>query len=196
MVVLVALLLAALHRVPRTNPPLAVAVPPQAWSFAWLAVVAFCTFFQPLRAWKNSPAAPAAFVDEDFGYKNLPIVFEDMYYYLPRAVYGQGRQYLMVTDEDAAKADPGWYTKCMDRYFRAYYPCYGKVHVVHSTDLPNEFLAVDNDYAKTFEWIFQHRPDFQIRLLGTRKLDIEEQGEQRIFLVRKTAPQANERAAN
>jgi hypothetical protein len=196
LVVLAALMLTALHSIPKVQPPLRLAVSARTWSIASFFVLAFCLLFQPVRAWKNAPRSDTPFADSDFGYKNLPIVFEDMYYYLPRAVYGSGRQYLMVTDEEAAKADPGWFTKCMDRYFRAYYPSYGKVHVVHSADLPNEFLAVDDDYAKTFEWIFQHRPDFQIRLLGTRKLDIEEQGQERVFLVRRTASHEEVRAAN
>ena len=81
-----------------------------------------CAGFQPLRARKNADRAPTPFVDLDFGHKELPIVFENSYYFVQRAFYGQGREYLLLIDRDAGEADPGSYTKCMYRFFQNWYP--------------------------------------------------------------------------
>jgi hypothetical protein len=186
-VLILALVSLALYRLPPTQPVFRRGVPPQVWSVAWFGVLAFCLLFQPLRSRKD-PLLPATpFTDDDYGYKNLPMVFEDSWYYLPRAFYGKNRQYLLLTDHDAAEADPGWYTKNMDRFFRAWYPAYGKTRIVHCEDLPEEFLAVDDDIAKTFEWLFAHRPELKSRLLGTCWLD-PEHGDQRVYLVQRVPP--------
>jgi hypothetical protein len=127
-------------------------------------------------------------VDEDFGHKNLPIVFENSWYYLQRAWYGSGREYVMLIDHDAAEASPGWYTKNMEREFRAFSPGYDKLVVRYYDNLPDwpdGFLAVDDDYTKTFDWVFANHPELKKQLLGTRKWDPEAFGEQRIYLVRK-----------
>jgi len=138
------------------------------------------------RKLPSRPAAP--FVDEDFGYKDLPIVFENSWYYLQRAWYGRGREYVMLIDHDAAEADPGWFTKNMEREFKAFSPRYDKLVVLdfeHLPDWPNGFLAVDDDFTKTFEWVFAHRPELKVQLLGNRMSDPPLFGEQRIYLVRR-----------
>ena len=60
------------------------------WDLAWVGVLIFCAGFQPLRARKNADRAPTPFVDQDFGHKELPIVFENSYYFVQSAFYGQG----------------------------------------------------------------------------------------------------------
>ena len=182
-VMIVALGLLALFRLPRPQPPFPRAIAPSIWNIAWAGVLLFCLLFQPLRAWKNPARAASPFVEEDYGYKDLPIVFEDSWFYLPRAFYGRGREYLMLIDEDAGQADAGWYTNFMVRYFRNYYPKYQSIHVARARDLPSVFLAVDDDQTKTFEWLFAHHPDWKTQLLGSRKADLEYFGQQRVYLV-------------
>ena len=65
-------------------------VSPWLWDLAWVGVLMFCAGFQALRARKNADRAPAPFVEQDFGHKELPIVFEKSYYFVQRAFYGQG----------------------------------------------------------------------------------------------------------
>lgn len=65
-------------------------VSPWLWDLAWVGVLIFCAGFQPLRARKNADRAPTPFVDQDFGHKELPIVFENSYYFVQSAFYGQG----------------------------------------------------------------------------------------------------------
>ena len=81
--------------------------------------------------------------------------------------YGQGREYLLLIDRDAGEADPGSYTKCMYRFFQSWYPRYHTASVALVADLPETFLAVDDDYTKTFEWVFAHHPELTKQLLGT-----------------------------
>jgi hypothetical protein len=185
---IIALVLLAVHRLPRVAAAQSPGISPWFYSLAWFGILAFCILFQPMRA-RKTPAPPAApFTDDDYGYKNLPIVFENSWYYLQRAFYGHGRQYAMVIDHDAAEADPGWFTKNMEREFSAFYPHYHRTRILRYDDLPDwpdGFLAVDDDYTKTFEWIFAHRPELKTTLLGTRKCDPEIFGQQRVWLVQK-----------
>ena len=116
------------------------------------------------------------------------MVFEGSWGYVHRVVYGQGRRYLLLIDPDAAEASTGWYTKCMAKFFQAWYPRYQKAEVAHCEDLPDEFLAVDDDTAKTFEWVFPHHAEFQIKLLGTHPADPELLGQQRTYLVQRVPP--------
>lgn len=55
----------------------------------------------------------------------------------------------------------------------------------HYDELPERFLAYDDDFTKTFEWIFAHHSDLQKEVLATRKAELEIHGEERIYLVRK-----------
>jgi hypothetical protein len=185
-VLLTALILVAVFRLPQVQVSRPACPPAFSWlpGCAWFGVLAFSLLFQPLRGWKT-PLRPAEpFADDDYGYKDLPMVFEDSWFFMPRAFYGKGRQYFLLTDHDAAEADPGYATKQMDRFFRAWYPVYGKARFVHFDNLPTEFLAVDDDLLKTFEWGFAHRPELKARLLGTRYLDVDH-GEQRVYLVQR-----------
>jgi hypothetical protein len=187
-VFMIALVLLAVHRLPGAGAALKGKVPPQLGTLAWLVVLAFCIVFQPMRAHK-CPSLPATpFVDADFGYTNLPIVFENNWPFFERVFYGHGRQYVLVVDHEAAEADPGWYTKSMERGFKIY-DHYNKAVVSYYDELPDwpdGFLAVDDDYTKTFEWLFAHRPELKVRLLGTRKAAQAVFGEERIYLVQKT----------
>ena len=102
--------------------------------------------------------------------------------FLPRAVYGQGRAYALLIDHDAAEADPGYFTKVMERWFKCWRPYYQRAGICYFDELPawpDGFLAVDSNLGKTFDWIFQHKPELKTRLLGT--LDTG----QRIFLVQR-----------
>jgi len=187
-VVIVAMFLLALHRLPRPAARFTTIIKPWHCDLAWALALAFCVIFQPMRARKN-PSRPAApFTDADFGYKNLPMVFENSWPYLQRAWYGSGREYAMVIDHDAAEADRGYYTKLMDRELRAFAPRYGKLVILpydKLPDWPDGFLAVDDDYTKTFEWLFAHRPELKVQLLGTRTSSPAIFGQERIYLVRK-----------
>src|ERR1043166_3922698 len=86
------LILAGLHRLPRMEPETTEARVPAAEAdrirkgarhstvallciLAWLGVLAFCMFFQPVRALKSPPRPATPFVDADFGYSNLPALF-------------------------------------------------------------------------------------------------------------------------
>jgi len=187
-VFIIGLALLGAHRLPQSGANLRIALPAWLGCVPWCAVLVLCILFQPMRA-RKLPSRPAApFVDEDFGYKDLPIVFENSWYYLQRAWYGRGREYVMLIDHDAAEADPGWFTKNMEREFKAFSPRYDKLVVLdfeHLPDWPNGFLAVDDDFTKTFEWVFAHRPELKVQLLGKRMSDPPLFGEQRIYLVRR-----------
>jgi hypothetical protein len=184
---IVALVLLAVHRLPRPRPGSRLAFSPRLWTVASFFVLAFCLLFQPVRARKNPPRPVAPFEDAALGaaYDRLPLVFENSWYFLPRVFYGQGREYLLLIDHEAAQADPGWYTRCNERFYQAWYPRYHNAHIAFSKDLPDSFLAVDDDYTRTFEWIFAHHPEFKPRLLATVKADVPLFGEQRIYLVEK-----------
>jgi len=148
-----------------------------------------------MRAWKNAPRPAQAFVDATYGQENLPIVFENSWPYLPRAFYGRGRDYMLFTDANASQADPNWYTGFIERYFKSYYPRYQRIHVAHYEDLPDSFLAVDDDVTQTFEWLFHHKSEFKTRLLGRRKAENGYFGEERVYLVEKSrSAQSNRRA--
>lgn len=107
-VLMLALVLVSVFRLPTASTPLKFRVSPRLWDLAWLAVLVFCVGFQPMRAKKNPSRAATPFVDDDFGYKDLPIVFENSWYFVQRAFYGQGREYVLLIDREAAEADPGW----------------------------------------------------------------------------------------
>jgi len=118
----------------------------------------------------------------------LPMVFENSWFYLQHAWYGHGREYVLLIDHDAAEADPGWYTKNIERELRWFSPHYGNLRILYYQNLPDwpdGFLAVDDDQTKTFEWVFSHRPELKTRLLGTRKADPPYFGEERIYLVQR-----------
>jgi hypothetical protein len=182
---MVALVLIAVYRLRLTGGQIRNKIAPQFSDLAWCGVLLLCLIFQPMRARKN-PARPAgAFTDEDYGYKNLPMVFEGSWGYVHRVFYGQGRRYILLIDHNAAEASTGWYTKCMERFFSAWYPRYEKGEVARCEDLPDEFLAVDDDLGQTFEWVFQHRPEFKTRLLGTKEGDPKEIGQLRTYLVQR-----------
>lgn len=184
-VLMVTLLLIAVYRLRNAGQIFKAKFPPLAANLGWCAVLLFCLVFQPLRAKKN-PARPAdAFIDDDYGYKNVPMVFEGSWGFVHRVVYGEGRRYLLLIDHEAAEASTGWYTKCMERFFQAWYPKFQKAEVAHCQDLPDEFLAVDDDTAQTFEWVFPHHPEFEAKLLGTKVADPKELGQQRTWLVKR-----------
>jgi hypothetical protein len=177
------LVLLAVYRLREAGNPFKGKLSPRFSDLAWCGVLMFCLIFQPVRAKKNPARVPAPFVDDDFGYKNLPMVFENSWYFVQRAFYGQDREYVLLIDREAADADPGWYTRCYQRFFEGWYPKYHKANISHVADLPTEFLAVDDDYTKTFEWVFSHNPQLTKQLLGTRKAEVELHGETRIYLV-------------
>lgn len=91
----------------------------------------------------------------------------------------------MLIDRDAGEADPGSYTKCMYRFFQSLYPRHHTASVVLVADLPETFLAVDDDYTKTFEWVFAHHPELTKQLLGTHTATHNLHGEERIYLAQK-----------
>jgi hypothetical protein len=188
-VFITALALIALHRLPAEASGRRWGIPSWCCDLVLIGVVGFCLGFQDLRAYKNAERAPMPYVDDDYGYKDLPMVFENSWPFVHRAVYSNGqRQYVMVIDHDAAEADPGWYTKNMEREFKNFAPRYGKAVVSYYDNLPNwpdGFLAVDDDYTKTWEWIFAHHPELKPQLLGTRMSDPDVFGQQRTYLVRK-----------
>ena len=187
-VLMVSLVLITMYRLRSTGHVFHGKVSPHLSNLTWGAVLLFCLVFQPMRAWKN-PARPAsAFTDDDYGYKDLPMVFEGSWGYVHRVVYGEGRRYLLLIDHEAAEASPGWYTKCMDRFFQAWYPRFQKAEVARCDDLPDEFLAVDDDTGKTFEWVFQHRAEFKTKLLGTKEASPKELGAERTYLVQRVPP--------
>jgi hypothetical protein len=186
-VIITALILVAFLRLPRGNVQFKRVLSPIIWNGAWFAVLAFGLLFQPMRAWKNSPRPAKPFVDADYGYPNLPMVFENSWPYMKRALYGRGREYMLFTDSNASNSDTNHYTGFIERYFQSYYPRYHDIQVAHYTDLPQSFLAVDDDYTKTFEWLFQ-KSEVRTRLLGTRKSDPEYFGDERVYLVEKVNP--------
>lgn len=186
-VLMLALVLVAVFRLPAAGPPFKFRVSPRLWDLAWLGVLVFCVGFQPLRARKNPARAAVPFVDEDFGHRNLPIVFENSWYFVQRVFYGQGREYVLLIDRAAAEADPGWYTRCTQRFFEGWYPQYHQAKISYVADLPAEFLAVDDDYTKTFEGVFAQHPGLTKQLLGARKADVSLHGEERIYLVQNPA---------
>ena len=59
------------------------------------------------------------------------------------------------------------------------------MHVTVFSKLPETILAVDDDYTKTFEWVFAHHPELTKRLLGTHTATYNVHGEERIYLVQK-----------
>lgn len=178
-----AAILSGIFRLSPAKPVFKFKVPPILWTFAWVVVLMFCVGFQPLRSYKNPPRAAAPFVDLDYGHKDLPIVFENSWYSIQRAFYGKGREYALLIDEAAGNADPSWYTKGMYRFFRGWYPRYHDTRIMRVDDLPAEFIAVDDDYTKTFEWVFEHNPGLTRELLGKHQADNEIHGEERIWLV-------------
>ncbi len=186
-VIIIALVLVALLRLPRGNFELKRTISPLIWNAAWLAVLGFALLFQPMRAWKNAPRPAKPFVDADYGYANLPMVFENSWPYMVRALYGRGREYMLFTDSEASKSAGHPYTGFIERYFQSYYPRYDRIQIAHYRDLPQSFLAVDDDFTKTFEWLFQ-KPEIKVRLLGTRKSEPEYFGEERVYLVEKVSP--------
>jgi len=188
-VIITALILLALLRLPRGNPQFKWTISPAVWTTTWFAVLAFGLLFQPMRAWKNPSLPVQPFVDAEFGDRHLPMVFENSFPYIKRAFYGRDREYMLLTDPEASKADPNWYTGFIMRYFDHYYPRYQRMHILHYDDLPDTFLAVDDDMTKTFEWLFEHRPDLKTRLLGTRKSELEYFGMERVFLVQRSRNQ-------
>jgi hypothetical protein len=176
------------HRLPRSGSRFIKGLPCWIGTLAWTVVLVFCMAFQPMRARKNPARPTAPFVEEDYGYKNLPVVFENSWFYLQRAWYRNGREHVILIDHDAAEADPGWYTKNIERELKAFSPRYNDMMVLYYDELPNwpdGFLAVDDDFTKTFEWIFAHRPELKTQLLGKRMSDPPIFGEQRIYLVQK-----------
>ena len=186
-VLILALVLVAMFRLPPAGTPFKFRVTPRLWDLAWLGMLIFCVGFQPMRAKKNPARAATPFVDDDFGYKNLPIVFENSWYFVQRAFYGQGREYVFLIDREAAEADPDWYTKSMYRFFLGWYPRYHNASIALVKDLPQTFIAVDDDYTKTFEWVFEHHPNLAKRLIGTRKPTQDLHGEERIYLVERAS---------
>lgn len=186
-VLMLALMMVAIFRLPALNSPFKFRVSPRLWDLVWIGVLIFCVGFQPLRAKKNPARAATPFVDDDFGYQNLPMVFENSWYFVQRAHYGQGREYVLLIDRAAAEADSGWYTKCTQRFFQGWYPQYHKANISYVAELPEDFLAVDDDYTKTFEWVFTHHPELTRQLLGARKAEVELHGEERIYLVHNSA---------
>ena len=107
-VLIIALILFAAHRLPRPGAAPRPSLPPRLGAWVWLGALAVGLLFQPVRAFKSPARPPAPFVDDDYGYKDLPIVFENAWYYQQRAWYGRGREYALLIDHDAAEADPGW----------------------------------------------------------------------------------------
>jgi hypothetical protein len=184
-VLVLALMMVAVFRLPALNSPFEFRVSPRLWDLAWIGVLIFCVGFQPMRARKNPARATVPFVDDDFGYKDLPMVFENSWYFVQRAHYGQGREYVLLIDREAAEADPGWYTKATQRLFQGWHPHYHKANIAYYDELPGSFLAVDDDYTKTFEWVFAHHPGLTRQLLGTHKATHDLHGEERIYLVQK-----------
>jgi hypothetical protein len=187
--VIVALALTATMRLAIGKPLFKYRLSPWIWVVAWMGMVIFCLGYQPLRAKKNPPRPAVPFEDPDFGYSDLPIVFENSWYFIQRVVYAKGRRYMLVIDKDAGDADPFWYTANMERFFRHWYPRYWNAEIAYYKDLPDTaegFIAVDDDYTKTFDWLFAHHPDLKPRLLGTRKSPHTLYGEERIWHVQKT----------
>lgn len=188
-VILLALLTAMLWRLPPANPPLKFRVTPALWSVAWLGVLAFGLAFKPALAASRPARPPAPFVDVDYGHPNLPLVFENSWYWVPRVFYGRDREYLLFIDRDAAEADPFWYTKAMQRFFQGWHPRYHRAKVAYYEELPPAFIAFDDDYTKTFDWVFEHHPELTKELLGQRPAERALHGQERIWLVRKPAGQ-------
>ena len=186
-VLMLALMLVAVFRLPALDSPFRFRLSPRLWDLAWIGVLIFCAGFQPLRAKKNPARAATPFVDEDFGHPNLPVVFENSWYFVQRVFYGQGREYVLLIDREAAEADPGWYTRCTQRFFEGWYPRYHKANVSHVADLPEDFLAIDDDYTKTFEGVFARHPELTKQLLGAQKSGAEIHGETRVYLVHNEA---------
>ena len=93
-------------------------VSPWLWDLAWVGVLIFCAGFQPLRARKNADRAPTPFVDQDFGHKELPIVFENSYYFVQSAFYGQGPGIAFFKAGIRATIRPAWssWQTCRKRF--------------------------------------------------------------------------------
>lgn len=178
-----ALMLAGVHRLPGGKRTFNVRLPGWLWTLAWIGILLFCVTFQGLRAKKNPMRPAAPIVDMDYGHKDAPIVFENSWYFIQRVFYGQSRSYALLIDREAGEADPGWYTKGMYLFFQSWYPRYHQAVIMFADDLPETFLAVDDDYTKTFEWLFEQRPGLTRQLLGTRKLEVEQHGDERVWLV-------------
>ena len=186
-VLVAAFILVAVFRLPAVSTLSRFRCPAWCWMLVWVGVLVFCLGYQPARARKNPPRAAVPFVDEDFGHPNLPVVFENSWYFVQRVFYGQGREYVLLIDREAAEADPGWYTRCTQRFFEAWYPRCHKANISHVADLPEDFLAVDDDYTKTFEGVFTRHPELTKQLLGSRKDGVELHGETRTYLVHNAA---------
>lgn len=134
----------------------------------WVGTLGFCIVWQPLRAWTEPPKGPP-FVDTDYGYSSLPIVFEDAMDFLPRFVYGAGREYVLLLDKHAAAADPAYYTKLTENMFSKWRPFFPRVRILYYDELPawpNGYLAVDDELAKTFDWLFQNKAEIKAEMLG------------------------------
>jgi hypothetical protein len=135
---------------------------------AWVVVLGGCIIWQPLRAW-TEPAKGQPFADSDYGYATLPIVFEDAMDLLPRAIYGKGRDYVLLLDREAAKADTNYYTKLTLNWFERWRTFYPNVRILYYDELspgPEGYLAVDDELAKTFDWIFHNKTDLIVEELG------------------------------
>ena len=73
------------------------------------------------------------------------------------AFYGQGREYLLLTDRDAGEPDPA-VTRSACIPFSKLVSALTYGHVALVADLPATFLAVDYDYTKAFEWVSRTIP--------------------------------------
>jgi len=167
-VILFAALLSAVFRFPSAGAPARFSLPPWCPRIVWLAVLGACIMWQPLRAWTEPPKGQP-FHDYDYGHVSLPIVFEDPMDLLPRVIYGTGREYVLLLDREAAKADPNYYTKLTVNYFERWRSFYPNIRVLYYDELPawpEGYLAVDGELAKTFDWLFKSKTDMKVELLG------------------------------
>ena len=166
---LIGLVIFAAYRLPRRRISRAWPLLPRLHDLAWVGILVFCLGWQPLRAWKEPPKPATAFTDLDYGHPGLPIVFEDAMDFLPRFIYGRGRQYVLLLDAQAAEADPGYLTKLTERYYSRWRPGYPNIPVRYYEELPawpDGFLAVDDPLCQTFDWLFKHKPELKEELLG------------------------------
>ena len=60
------------------------------------------------------------------------------------------------------------------------------MRVAHYSDLPDTFLAVDDDLTQTFDWFFKHNPGWTRQLLGSEKAQPDDCGQQHIYLVQRS----------
>jgi uncharacterized membrane protein len=136
---------------------------------AWVGVLVFCIVWQPLRA-RKEPRQRLPFVDNDYGHSSMPIVFEEGMDFLPRFFYGSGRKYVLVLDEEAARADRGYYTKLTRNSFGRWRQFFPNIRILNYDELPpwpDGFLVVDDPLAQTVDWLFQNKPELEKELLGS-----------------------------